>query len=319
MDPGGETVAPATTPLRRAASLGAQVAAAPLRLLESLAEPVREDLRRDVRRSLGASGRPLRAVTDPAEAYLDPDAVARRVHGDLPSMLIGGLTALFLQSLHPLAMAGVADHSRYEDDPLGRLRRTAAFVGYTTFGTEDEARQAIETVQRVHHRVRGVAPDGRPYSASDPELVTWVHAAEMWSFLAASRRYGTLRLTAEERDRYYAETAPVAYELGAEWVPRSADEMEAYFRRVRGELFAGAQARYARDFLLRGVGRRPEDRLLYSVIVGAAVGLLPVWARRELELATLPVFDVVSVPVIRIFCAGLRWAVQPPPSTSAGR
>lgn len=308
-----------TSPLQRAASLGAQVATTPLRLLENLTEPVREDLRRDVRRSLGATGRPSRAVTDPAEAYLDPAAVARRVHGDLPSMLIGGLTALFLQSLHPLAMAGVAEHSRYEDDPLGRLRRTAAFVGYTTFGTSEEARQAIDTVKRVHLRVRGVAPDGRPYSACDPDLVTWVHAAEMWSFLQASRRFGTLRLTAAEADRYYAETAPVAFELGAEWVPRTAEEMEAYFRRLRPELYAGAQARHARDFLLRGVARRPEDRLVYALIVNAAVGLLPLWARRELTLPTLPVLDVLSVPALRIFCAGLRWAMQPPSGTAGDR
>jgi uncharacterized protein (DUF2236 family) len=307
-----------TFPLRRAASLGAQVAATPLRLLENLAEPVREDLRRDLRRSLGAPGRPIRAATDPAEAFLDPGAIARRVHGDLPSMLIGGLSALFLQSLHPLAMAGVAEHSRYEDDPLGRLRRTAAFVGYTTFGTTHEARQAIETVRRVHQRVRGVAPDGRCYAASDPELVTWVHAAEMWSFLTASRRFGTLRLSPGDCDRYYAETAPVAFELGAKWVPRSSDEMAAYFRRVRPELYAGPQARYARDFLLRGVARRPEDRLVYALLVDAAVGLLPLWARRELELPNLPLFGVAGVPMIRLLCAGLRWAVQAPPGLGRG-
>lgn len=301
-----------SSPLQRAASVGFQVAATPLRVLETLAEPVREDLRRDVRRSLGAPGRPARPVMDPDRAYLDPDGIARRVHSDLPSMVIGGLAALLLQSLHPLAMAGVAEHSRYQEDPLGRLRRTATFVGLTTFGTTEEARRAIEEVRRVHHRVRGVAPDGRPYSASDPELVTWIHAAEMSSFLRSSQRFGPCRLSAEERDRYYAETAPVAFELGAEWVPRSTEEMEAYFLRVRPTLYAGPQARSARDFLLQGVARRPDDQLVHALIAAAAVSVLPHWARRRLEIPSLPLLDAATLPVIRALCAGLRWAVQPP-------
>ena len=83
-------------------------------------------------------------------------------------MLIGGVSALLLQALHPLAMAGVAEHSSYQEDPLGRLRRTASFVGTTTFGTVEQAEAAIAQVRRVHRRVKGIAPDGRPYSAADP-------------------------------------------------------------------------------------------------------------------------------------------------------
>ena len=131
-------------------------------------------------------------------------------HNDLPTMLIGGFTALLLQSLHPLAMAGVAAHSSYREDPLGRLRRTAGFVAATTFGTVEEAEAAIAQVQRVHRRVKGIAPDGRPYSAADPELVTFIHVAEVASFLASSQRYGTRPVTPAECDRYYEEVAPVA-------------------------------------------------------------------------------------------------------------
>jgi len=117
------------------------------------------------------------------------------VHSDLPSMLIGGISALLLQTLHPLAMAGVAEHSNYQADPLGRLRRTADFVGTTTFGTVREAEKAVQQVRRVHRRVTGVAPDGRPYSADDPELVTFIHAAEVSSFLESARRFGPRDLT----------------------------------------------------------------------------------------------------------------------------
>ncbi len=301
-------------PLRRAGALGGQLALAPLRALGAVSEPVRADIARDVRRSLGLAegGRP--AVMDAGAAFLPPGGMARSVHSDLPSMLIGGLAALLLQTLHPLAMAGVADHSNYHEDAVRRLRRTAFFVGVTTFGTAQEARRAIEEVKAVHHRVRGVSPDGRPYAAGDPELVTWVHVAELAMFLAAAQRFGPRRYSPEECDRYYDENALVAYELGAEWAPRRVTEAEAYFQRMRPELYGGRQALDARNFLLRGVARRPEDRLIYTVVAGAAVSLLPGWARLRLRIPAPPVLDpLLAVPVARAMSAGLRWAVAEGP------
>ena len=155
-------------------------------------------------------------------------------------------------------MAGVAEHSSYQEDPLGRLRRTASFVGTTTFGTVADAEAAIAQVQRVHRRVKGIAPDGRPYSADDPELVTFIHVAEVASFLASSQRYGSRPLTPEECDEYYEQVAPVALALGATWAPRSAAEVESYLLRIRPDLYAGPQARAARDWLLRGVAAAAE-------------------------------------------------------------
>ncbi len=299
--------------LGQATSLGGQAARLPLRLLGTLAEPFRKDLGRDVRRSLGVPERPEPPSRDPAQAFFHPDSVTRHVHADLPAMVIGGLAALLLQSLHPLAMAGVAEHSNYREDPTGRLRRTAFFVGTTTFGTVDEAWGAIEQVKAVHRRVHGRAPDGRKYSAADPKLVTWVHVAEMASFLDAAQRYGPRHLSPAECDAYFDETADIALALGATWVPRSVDEVEAYFRRVRPTLYAGPQARDARNFLLRGVARRPEDRAVYGLVLSAAIGLLPTWARRELGLVSPPLVDRVLVrPTVRVLCAALRWAVYPP-------
>lgn len=306
---------------RRAGTLARQVAGSPLalplrlplRAVDAAADPVRTGLQRDVRRSIGAPSPGARhPETDPERSFLPPDGVARRVHGDLPPMVIGGLSALLLQTLHPLAMAGVAEHSNYAEDAIDRLRRTAAFVGTTTFGSADDAHEAIRRVREVHQRVRGVAPDGRPYSAGDPELVTWVHVAEVWSFLRAAERFGNRRYGPAERDAYLAETAPLAHHLGAEWVPRTVEEVDAYFRRMRPQLYAGAQAMEARHFLLRGVARALDDRAVYSVIAAAAVSLLPSWARRELRLPSLPLVDAAVVtPVARVFCAGLRWAVAP--------
>lgn len=143
-------------------------------------------------------------------------------------------------------MAGVAEHSRYRQDAIGRLRRTASFVEATTFGTDLEAERAIQEVRLVYTTVKGRAPDGRHYDAADPDLVTWVHVTETASFLAAAQRYGAHAFDHRGRDRYYAETAQVATRLGAQWVPRSEAEVDAYLRRMRPHLYAGTQALDAR-------------------------------------------------------------------------
>jgi uncharacterized protein (DUF2236 family) len=310
-----------SSPARQLSEAGATLAQAPTRVLQVVAGPLWDDLGRKVRRSLGVAERPRPAVMDPERAFLPPGGVVRRVHADLPSMVIGGLSALLLQSLHPLAMAGVAEHSNYTEDPTGRMRRTAAFISATTYGTVDEAERAIAQVMAVHVGVQGVAPDGRLYSAADPELLTWIHTAEMDSFLRAVQTFGPRLFSAAECDAYFDETAAVALALGAEWVPRSTDEVDAYFRRMRPQLYAGAQARAARDFLLRGVARRPPDQVLYRAFMAAAISVLPGWARVELGLPEPPLLDALVVrPLARTMCAGLRWAVpgrrEPPAPVS---
>src|SRR3984957_3717538 len=304
-------------PVERAAALGGSVGAAPLRLVGGLAGRAGGDMARPVRRAIGIRGERPPIAPDPDDAFSPPEGMARRVHGDLPAMLIGGVRALLLQTLHPLAMAGVAEHSSYQEDPLGRLRRTASFVGTTTFGTVAEAAAAIDQVHRVHRRVKGIAPDGRPYSADDPELVTFIHVAEVASFLASSQRYGSRPLTPEQCDRYFEEVAPLALALGADWAPRSAAEVESYLLRIRPELYAGPQARVARDWLLRGVAQRLGERAVYSLVVAAAVGVLPGWARRELGLSIAGPLDLVLdpaglTPLARGPATPPRWVVTPP-------
>ena len=122
----------------------------------------------------------------------------------------------------------------------------------------------------------GFAADGRPYSADDPDLVTFIHAAETWSFLESARRFGPRDLTPEQCDRYYVEMAPVAVALGAEWVPRSAADVDGYFQRLRPELHAGPQAFEARDWLRHGVAQRPNEHTVYVLLLSAAVDLAPV-------------------------------------------
>ena len=221
-------------------------------------------------------------------------------------MFIGGITALLLQSLHPLAMAAVAEHSDYRGDPWGRLQRTSYFLAITTFGREADARQAIARVRAVHQRVTGTAADGRPYAASDPHLLTWVHIAEADSFLRAHSHFGTRPLDQAGRDGYVADMAIIGAELG--------DRIRAY----RGELAATEQAREAALFLLLRPPLPAIARAPYGVLAAAAVSLLPGWARRLLRLPRLPVTETVLVrPAGHVMVQAIRWATTPPRPASA--
>ena len=169
----------------------------------------------------------------------------------------------------------------------------------------------------MHRRVKGTAPDGRPYSAADPDLVTFIHVAEVSSFLASSQRYGPRPLRPEECDRYYEEVAPVALALGADWAPRSTDEVESYLLRVRPELYAGPQATPAARLVGARVARRPAERAVYTLVLGAAIGTLPGWARRKLGLSLVGPLDLLVdtaavAPLTRGFSAAVRWVVTPP-------
>ena len=202
---------------------------------DTLLVPVRTIVGHVARSALGGtprSGTELEFATTADPGLFGPDSVTWRVHADR-SMLIGGLRALLLQVLHPLAMAGVAQHSTYRRDPLGRLARTGRFVAATTYGTTPEAERAIAMVANVHQRVRGVAADGRPYSASDPALLSWVHNVEVDSFLAAYRRYGP-GISDADADEYVREMAVLGRSLGADDVPETAAELSAWIEAVPG-------------------------------------------------------------------------------------
>ncbi|MFJ8628630.1 oxygenase MpaB family protein [Kitasatospora sp. NPDC093550] len=212
-----------------------------------------------------------------------PDSVVWRVHGHPAGMLMGGFAALLLQSLHPLAMAAVDAHSDFRVDPTGRLNRTARFVTTTTLGSTTAAEQAIAAVRRIHPRITGTAPDGRPYRADDPELLTWVHTAEVVCLLTGYQVFAATPLSAAECDRYYAEAARVAERLGAREVPRSRAEVVAYLAGIRPELRVTPPALDVLR-LLRGFGRSRRERAAVRVLTNASIGLLPPWARAELAV-----------------------------------
>lgn len=235
-----------------------------------------------------------------------------RVQDDA-SMFVGGIRALLLQSLHPLAMAGVAGHSGYRSDPWGRLQRTSAFLARTTFGPAEDAAAAVAVVRGIHERVRGRSLDGRPYAASDPHLLGWVHAAEADSFLAAYQRFGATPLSPAEADEYVAQSGSVAARLGVLDAPRSVAELAATLDAYRPELEGTAAAHDAARFLLLHPPVSWVERPGYACLAAGAVGLLPVWAKGMLRLPALPVTErVVTVPVGGVAVRAVRWALTDP-------
>lgn len=245
----------------------------------------------------------------PGPRWFAEDRPIRRVHGDA-SMFVGGLRALLLQSLHPLAMAGVADHSDYRGDPWGRLQRTSTFLAVTTFGPADDAQRAVDKVRGIHRRVHGVAADGRPYEASDPHLLGWVHVAEVDSFLRAHQLYGARPLDQQERDDYVADTALVAAALGVVDPPRTEDELRQRISDYRPELSGTAAARDAAKFLLLTPPLPLLAKPPYAVLAATSVAMLPAWARLPLRLPYLPPLEVTAVRIAgRTLVGGIRWAL----------
>ena len=271
----------------------------------------------EIRRRIGGSLRHLLAGNStprqrPAEGGLfGPDSATWVVHGDA-SMLVGGIRALLMQTLHPPTMAGVADHSDYRNDPLGRLQRTGAFLGATTFGSIDEAERAIAAVRSIHERVRGVTPAGEPYEANDPHLLAWVHATEVDSFLVAKQRFGSGRVSSTTADAYVREMGVVAEHLGVVAPPANTAELAAALRSYTPELKLNGQSREA----LRFITFPPlpiHMRGPYAVLFGGAVSSLPSWVRRRLWLPRLPVTETLAVrPAAVALTRVLGWGLGAP-------
>jgi len=270
------------------------------------------DLRSPVRETIGAlfgSDRfPEERYDAPAgdPGLFGPDSVTWQVHADV-SMFVGGIAALLLQALHPRAAAIVASSSRFREEPLHRLSRTASFVAATTFGPTDVADAVIARVREVHERV----------GANDPDLLRWVHVAETVSFLTAYRRYN---LPGVDADWYYDETAVVAERLGAADVPRSAAAVRTYFEELRPELAASDASRELVAFLQRPLGRDPFTRSIYGLFVQAGMAQLPGWARRLHGMSSPPGADRLFVrPATCAVLQTMRLALGPSPVLAAAR
>jgi uncharacterized protein (DUF2236 family) len=264
-------------------------------LFEMVVGPDREDQARNIHEA-------------PGPRMFADDRPIRHVHAD-HAMFIGGLRALLLQSLHPLAMAAVAEHSDYRTDPWGRLQRTSLFVGVTTYGTKADAHKAIDKVARVHTYIHGTAPDGRQYRADDPHLLEWVHVAEVDSFLRCHRRYGEQPL--DDYDGYVRDMAVIAKAMGIPNPPETTAELDDRLNAYRPELKGTREAREAARFLLLKAPLPFIAKGPYAVLSATAVATLPVWARMPLRLPYLPISEATGVQLAgHALMRGLRWVTS---------
>jgi len=271
-----------------------------------IAEAIRRRIAEEVRDMFNDRARGEQPVARRADGLFGPSSAIWRVHGDVTSMMIGGIAALLLQMLHPAVLAGVWDHSRFRDDRLGRLRRTARFIALTTYGGREEAVAAIAEVRAIHGRVRGVLPDGRAYAASDPRLLAWVHVTEAQCFLDGWRRYGEPAMPPAEQDRYFAEMAVIGRALGADPVPLDRAQAAALIADMRPELACDARTQEVARLLLGTPARRLSAEPFQRLVQAAAVDLLPAWARRMHGLADPP----RTRPFVRSAASGLAWTLR---------
>lgn len=258
---------------------------------------------------------------DPAgdAGLFGPDSVAWKVHGDLTTMLVGGVAALLLQMLHPGALAGVWDHSNFRQDMQGRLRRTARFMSGVTYAPRADALALIGRVRTIHDQVRGNLPDGTPYAANDPELLTWVHVAGAWCFLAAYVRHREPNLPLAEQDRYFDEWATVAMELGAVEVPRTRLAAEAYLRGMAPKLRSDERTREVNRALFSQPWRNRALASVGELIFQGARDLIPPWAAQMHGFSRSLTGGPGLWLGLRGLGAALRWALPNGPEQRARR
>jgi uncharacterized protein (DUF2236 family) len=238
---------------------------------------------------------------------LGPDSVSWRVIGDA-SAFVGGIRALVVQTAHPEVVAGVEQHSRYRDDPFGRLNRTSVYVTETTFGAMPEVDAAVAAVRNAHRPVRGRSERGMAYSAGTPALAAWVHNVLTDSFLVAFQAFGSEPLSGEDADRFVAEQARIGALLDASPLPTTAAELASWIE-DHPDIDRSAALANSIEFL-----RTPPLPL------GVKSGYRPLF---NAALATIPpsILDVVGLSTNRPGAAigrstvkGLRWALGSSPS-----
>ncbi|MFC9652295.1 oxygenase MpaB family protein [Streptomyces sp. NPDC059892] len=268
----------------------------------------------------GATGPAAPTVPAPDPGLFGPRSVTWQLHGD-PVMWIAGIRALYLQALHPRAVRGVTQNSDFRHDAWGRLRRTAGFVGTISYGTTEAAERAGARVRAIHRRLTATDPaTGERYGVDEPELLLWVHCAEVDSYLQVLRRSG-IPLGDALADRYVAEHREGARLVGLDpdRVPATTAELAGYFAQVRPALACGPEAREVDDFLRRPpvpAPLVPARALLWRRVASLAYASLPPYAH---ELYGRPAPDPGTVTrrltatgnLLRLIPARVRWQLPP--------
>lgn len=238
---------------------------------------------------------------------LGPESVSWRLIAD-PGAFVGGIRSLLIQAAHPEVVAGVVQHSRYREDPLGRLSRTSAYVTATTFGAHPEVEEAVRQVRKAHAFVKGVSSRGIPYDAADPGYSAWVHNALSDSFLTTNQHYSDHPLTVVEADRFVEEQTRIGALLGADPMPSTARDLANW---VAGHPeIAPSPEMEAVVAFLTDPPLRPVVKTGYLTMFEAAVVTLPERLRAILGLKAKPGAEVVGRAAVK----SLRWALGYSPS-----
>ncbi len=238
---------------------------------------------------------------------LGPDSVSWRVIGDAAAF-VGGIRALLVQTAHPEVVAGVEQHSRYRDDPLGRLNRTSVYVTETTYGAFPEVEAAVLAVRTAHQPVTGRSERDKPYSAGNPAMAAWVHNVLTDSFLVAFQAFGPKRLTTAEADRFVEEQTRIGALLGASPLPPSAEELSRWVS--EHPALAGCPAQRKAVEFLRHPPLPLAVQLGYRPLFRAAVATLPRSISEIIGVAPGP----AGARLGRAAVNGLRWALGSSPS-----
>ena len=235
-------------------------------------------------RSMTGASRPLddflHPVGDPG--LFGPKSVTWQVHAHFASMMVGGLSSLLIQAMHPGALAGVWDHSNFRDDLKARLGRTAYFIAATTYGGTAMAKLVLDHVNRIHAKVAGIRPDGVHYSARDPHLLKWVHLAEILSFLNAYCQHGDPSLPLFAQNQYIFEMAQIGEALGATELPRRLDDAQRMLLSYEAELVFDDRAREV-IALIEHFPARIQDQPLVRLLIRGAFQSLPEWVLEKMQ------------------------------------
>lgn len=263
-------------------------------------------VRKTIREMVVGGGPPVAFLTPKGDPGLfGPDSMAWKIHGDFISMMIGGISSLILQALHPQALAGVWDHSSFRDDLKGRLGRTAFFIAATTYGATEMANNIIDKVNHIHTKVTGFDEFGKPYSAADPHLLAWVHLTETRSFMSSFDVYRKEKINAKEKDQYFLEMKSLGERMGARDLPSTYCNTESAIKAYIPELYFGERAKSIIDLLEHFPSNLPSKPFV-KLISRAAFLNLPDWAYPLIgkstpnyleRLAIRKSIDFIAIPI----------------------
>ena len=254
-----------------------------------------ELIRKTIREMVGGSGPPIAFLTPKGDRGLfGPESIAWKVHADFISMMIGGISSLILQALHPQALAGVWDHSSFREDLKGRLGRTAFFIAATTYGSTEMANNVIEKVNRIHTKITGLDEFDNPYSATDPHLLAWVHLTETRSFMSSFEDYRKEIISPKEKDRYFFEMKSLGERMGAKDLPSTYANTERAIQAYIPELYFGERASSIID-LLENFPSNLTAKPFIKLISRAGFLNLPDWVYPMIGKATPSNFERLAV------------------------